>query len=336
MVKKILIGLGVVVGIIALALVALVLFVDVNQYKPQIEAAVKDKTKRALKIDGDLRLSVFPRIALALPRTTLSNLAGDRVSASVASARVSVALLPLLGGRIEVGRVAVDGLTATIERRKDGSTNLDDLIKPEAAKTPAEPAKPSAPPQFEIGGIELTNGDLTFDDKLSGTTLHLTKLFLKTGRLATQSRTPVELDVTFSNTKPDASGYLKLRADADIDLAAKAFGARDISMTLKAAIDKQPLDATILAARLFTRAAGDATAIAVERLDLAAKGTFAGVTLDSSRIVAPKLDFDPDQLALTVAGLEASAKGKRGADAFELTINAPKLSATARRPAATR
>ena len=94
MVKKILIGLGAVVGVLALALIALVLFVDVNQYKPQIEAAVKDKTGRTLKIEGDLKLSVFPRIAVALPRTTLSNLAGDRVSAAVNSARVSVALLP--------------------------------------------------------------------------------------------------------------------------------------------------------------------------------------------------------------------------------------------------
>lgn len=328
MFKKILIGLGVVVAVIALALVALVLFVDVNQYKPQIEAAVKDRAGRTLKIDGDLRLSVFPRIALALPKTTLSNLAGDRVSASLASARVSVALLPLLSGRIEVGRVTVDGLTATIERRKDGSTNLDDLIRPETAKSPAEPARAGAPPQFEIGAIELTNGDVTFDDRMSGTTAHLTKLFLKTGRLATQSRTPIELDVTFSNTKPEATGFLKLRADADIDVAAKAFGARDISVELKAAIDKQPLDATILAARLSTRAAGEAFAIAVERLDLAAKGTFGGVTVESSRIVAPKLDVDPDQLALVVAGLEASAKGKRGADAFELTMNAPRLSAS--------
>jgi AsmA protein len=327
MVKKILIGIGIFVGLLAVALVSLVAFLDVNQYKPQIEAAVKDKTKRTLKIDGDLKLSVFPRIALALPKTTLSNLAGDRVSASLDSARVSVALWPLLRREIQVGHVAIDGLTATVERRKDGSTNLDDLIKREAPAQ-AQPEKSGAPPQFEIGGIELTNADLTFDDRMTGNTTRLSKLFLKTGRLANQSKTPVELDVTFANTKPAANGFLKAKGEADIDLVANAFGAADIAAELKATLDKQPIDATIKASRVATRAAGTAQAIAVEKLDLTAKGVLAGITLESSRVLAPKLEFDPAALSLTVAGLDVSAKGKRGADAFDLNLSAPKLAAS--------
>ncbi|MCX8114538.1 MAG: AsmA family protein, partial [Burkholderiaceae bacterium] len=65
MLKKIVIGVGVAVGLLVIGAVALVAFVDVNAYKPQIEAYVKDNYQRRLTIEGDLALSVFPRIALA-------------------------------------------------------------------------------------------------------------------------------------------------------------------------------------------------------------------------------------------------------------------------------
>ncbi len=39
---------------------------DPNQYKAQIVQAVKDKTKRTLKLDGDIKLSYFPIIGAML------------------------------------------------------------------------------------------------------------------------------------------------------------------------------------------------------------------------------------------------------------------------------
>ncbi len=118
MLKKILIGLGAVLGVVVLGLVALAVFFDANKYKPEIQQYVLDHYKRTLTFQGDLSLSVFPRFAIALPPTTLSNRGGDRSSASLKGAKVSVAVLPLLRGRVEVGTVSIDGLTATIERRR--------------------------------------------------------------------------------------------------------------------------------------------------------------------------------------------------------------------------
>src|SRR5262245_55772955 len=183
MLKKLLIGLGVVLGVFLVGLVALTLFFDANKFKPEIQQYVHDHFKRTLKFDGNLSLSVFPRIALALPQTTLSNLAGDRASASLKSAKVSVALLPLLRRRIEVDVISIDGLTATVERRRDGTTSIDDLLKRDAgANQPGKP--PAGTPDFEVGGVELTNADLTFIDLEANRTVHLSKLALKTGRLA--------------------------------------------------------------------------------------------------------------------------------------------------------
>ena len=51
-------------GLIVIALVLVVVFVDPNDYRDDIQKMVEQKTGRALTLGGDLKLSVFPWIAL--------------------------------------------------------------------------------------------------------------------------------------------------------------------------------------------------------------------------------------------------------------------------------
>ena len=55
--------LGVIV-LLVLASIAVVAFVDPNDYKDDIAKAVRDRTGRELKLDGNLSLSVFPWLAI--------------------------------------------------------------------------------------------------------------------------------------------------------------------------------------------------------------------------------------------------------------------------------
>ena len=326
MLKKILIGLGVVFGLLVIGLVALALLFDANKYKPQIERYVHDNYKRTLKFDGDLSLAVFPRIALALPATTLSNLSSDRTSASLKSAKVSVALLPLLRGRIEVGTIGIDGLTAAIERRHDGSTNIDDLLKRDTTTTPAKPGKPGGTPDFEVGGIELTNADLTLNDLETKRTVHLARLTLKTGALAPVVNTPLEFDTQFEVSEPQANGKVRVAGTLELDLIKKIFAASSLDAALNATVEKQPVDINVTAERAaYLSGSGGIEAL---KVDAKAKGKWATMTLDESRLLAPALTFDPAGKRLSVGGLEASAKGKSNADAFEVSLTAPKIDVT--------
>jgi AsmA protein len=326
MLKKILMGLAAVLGVVVLGLVALAVFFDANKYKPEIQQYVQQHYKRTLAFNGDLSLSVFPRIALALPQTTLSNRGGDRASASLKSAKVSVALLPLLRSHIEIGTVSIDGLTATIERRRDGTTNIDDLIKRDtAAAGPAE-AQAATTPDFEVGGIELTNADLTYNDMETKRSVHLSQLALKTGRLAPVVRTPLQFETRFDVSEPPGSGQLKVAGTLDLDLAKKLYATSDLDATVTATLDKQPLALTLLAERVAF--AGASGAIEALKVDAKAKGQRGTLTLDESRLLAPALAFDPAAKRLSVGGVEASAKGTSNADAFEVTLAAPKLDVT--------
>lgn len=334
MIKKILIGLGVLVAVLALAVIGLVTFVDVNRFKPQIAQEVKDRYDRTLAINGELSLTVFPRIGVALPKTTLSEHGSSTAFASVDGARVTVALLPLLSGRIEAGTVSVYGLTATIEKRADGSTNIDDLIKP-TAKAPAKPATPTPkdggpPPDFDIGGIELANADLTYRDLAAKNTITLTRLNLTTGRLAPKSRTRVELSTQFSATQPAAQGELKAGGEVDIDLANQAYGGAGIEVALKATLEKRAIELNGKAADLrFDVASG---ALSVSRLDATAKGAVGGVELDDARVDVPALAWNPQAKQLSVGGVKVSARGTLGAgekrQGFEATLAAPKIEVT--------
>lgn len=329
MVKKILIGLGVAVALLAVALVALIAFVDVNRFKPQIAQAVKDRFDRTLEIQGDLSLTVFPRLGVALPRTTLSEHRSSAVFASVDGARVSVALLPLLGGRIEAGKVSVYGLTATVDKRIDGSLSIDDLIKP-AGPAPAQSSAPAAgTPDFETGGIELANARLTYRDLAAKNTVTLSRLNLSTGRLAPKVRTPVDLTTQFSATQPDAQGELKLKGELDLDLPARAYGGRALDLALKATVDKRAVDVAGKAAELRLDASG---ALSASQLAASVKGALAGVQLDSASVEAPALAWNPQGKRLSVGGVEAAASGRLGADAkaqpFELALAAPKIEVT--------
>ena len=108
---------------------------DPNNYKGQIVKAVKDSKQRDLQLDGNISLSFFPSIGARLGKISLSEYQSTKPFASIEAAHVSLALLPLLSGRAVVSEVSLSGLQATLIKRKDGTTNIDDLLNKEAKKT---------------------------------------------------------------------------------------------------------------------------------------------------------------------------------------------------------
>ena len=292
MARKLLIGVGVLLVVLVLAAVALVTLVDVNRFKPQIEQFVQDRYQRSLRIDGDLALSLFPRIALSLPPSTLSEAGGKGEAASLAGAKVSVAVMPLLRGEIVADKVTVDRLKATVERRADGSLSIDDLIKPaQPASAPTASAPSPGPlPRLDIGGIALTDGQVTFKDLQAGSSVTVSGLELNTGRITNKGVTPVTLKLGFAATRPNANGEVTVKGDAVIDLDANVFGAKNLEATVK--------------------------------------GITGTTSVEAGRLKLANLSLDPAKMNIDLSGLDLSANGKMGADSFEAKVFAPRLALT--------
>ncbi|HLJ21346.1 MAG TPA: AsmA family protein, partial [Stellaceae bacterium] len=67
------IAVGAVIALTVALLIGVVLFVNPNDYKGRVIQAVRSSTGRQLELPGDIKLSIFPWIALELGPARLGN-----------------------------------------------------------------------------------------------------------------------------------------------------------------------------------------------------------------------------------------------------------------------
>lgn len=264
--KYALIGLGAVVVLAIAAAAIIAATFNPNDYKPTIIKLVQEKKQRTLAIPGDIKLTFFPKIGADLGKVSLSERGSSAAFASVDSARVSVALLPLLRKQVVVDRVKIDGIRANLKQRKDGSTNFDDLVgKEEGAPPPQQQVVVLA-----VDGVDLTNADIVYDDEkggaryeLAGATLQLGKLgegesgdFSFKGRVRSKSpaadadvslktkytmhlkKQEIQLKGIVAEVTGTAAGMQNLAAgvsgDADIQISPMSVGLSGVAVSFKA------------------------------------------------------------------------------------------------------
>ena len=217
---KLIFGLLVLVFIlIVAAAVILPMVIDPNDYKPQIIEAVKQQTGRDLVIEGDIGLSVFPKVGLNLGKTSLSNAAGfeGKAFASMDAVNIKVALMPLLDKKVEMDEIILQGLALNLQRNKEGTTNWDDLAKKPAADKQAKPeakkAEAADQAQLEslaIGGIRVENANILWQDEQNGQRYEIRSFNLITGPLAEGDPVDIELNTAFVSADPAVEGQLEM------------------------------------------------------------------------------------------------------------------------------
>jgi AsmA protein len=208
---------AVLVALLVLGLGAILLFVNPNDYRDDIAKLVEQKTGRPLTIRGDLALKVFPWIALDIHDVTLGNPPGygNEPFLTVQRASVGVKLIPLLSKRVEVSRVAIDGLAVTLVSRSETENNWKDLGE---SQTPAEPSS-GPPPQASIGGVEISKSSLVYRDEEKKTVSRLTGLEVHTGALG--SGEPVKVDVKVDYDAGAAPTIAQLAVQATVRMLAE-------------------------------------------------------------------------------------------------------------------
>jgi AsmA protein len=192
-----LIVLGIVLIVVLGGIAYIAATFDPNDYKPQIVDLVKEKTGRTLTI-GNIELTFFPKLGADLGHVSLSEKGSTQEFARIEDARVALETMPLLQKQFVVDKVVVNGLAATVVRHKDGSMNIDDLIKTEKK----EEAAPAQDVKFDIDSVEVKNAHMTYRDEQKGAEYQVAKLNLETGHVALGSETPIELSVVTTGNQP--------------------------------------------------------------------------------------------------------------------------------------
>lgn len=189
--KKLLIFIAVPVFIVVAAILALVLLVNPNQFKPLIVEQAQKHTGLELVIEGDISWQFFPSIGFELGQTELRNPEGFTQPNlfKVDTVGVDVSVTPLFSNQLEIGNITLDGAEFYLETLKDGRKNIDALTQASAsdasapaAETTSEPAQ--APQEqsaaeasgwtINLAGVTISNALFEMDDKQAGS---FTKLY---------------------------------------------------------------------------------------------------------------------------------------------------------------
>lgn len=184
--------LGLIVGgLVVLVLIGALLvslLVNPNDFKPKIAAAVKNSTGRELDLQGDIKLSVFPWVALSLGPASLSNPPGfgEAPFLSFHRAEVRVKLLPLLSKRLEVARVVLDGMDLRLVKKPDGQANWQMNEKGEVPKKPP-PGSGGGLAIDSIAGIAVTHGRVSYNEYV------IENLDFETGAISGTREVPVSM-----------------------------------------------------------------------------------------------------------------------------------------------
>ena len=209
--KRILFTIGGAVGLLVLLVLAAALFVDVNRYKPRLEAAASDALGMDVRIGGRLGVGFLPGLHLTVEEGRILGEQGVAV-ASVKKAGFWIDLLPLLRREIRLSRVELTQPRLSIQRDPEGRFNVERLKKAAALAHALDGAS-----------VSLLDGSLLYADRRSGEELEATGCDLRVSRLR------------FSKEKgPELTKGLSLEAK----LACREIRSKDLSVTaLKASVD---------------------------------------------------------------------------------------------------
>lgn len=307
--KKIAIGVAALLAVLLLLVVYLAVTFNPNDYKPTVIQLVKDKKQRTLDIKGEIKLSFWPKIGADLGEITLSEHQSDKQFAAIKSAKVALAVFPLLKKEIVVDTVYLDGAQVNVIQHADGSFNFDDLLSKDEEE--------SQQINFDVQGIKVTNTQASFTNEKSGASYKVDQLNLTTGQVALKKPFDVATEFHLVANQPVIDAKATIKANVMADPEGKHFVVKGLDAQLKGGLlDGQGVTVTAVGAVDVDAAK---TALDVSGLKLALQGNFKGVERDVS-LQAPALAVNPQLISSEKVVLALKQKDANGDLSVAVTL----------------
>jgi len=271
--RKVLIGLGVVIVLVVAAAFIVPMFIPTDTYKAEIKERVLAQTGREIDIKGDLKFSILPTLGLKVNDVTFANAPGASTKSMATFKQLIVKLkaIPLISGNVEIDEFQLVEPVINLEVDKAGKPNWV-FAKPAPAGQPAGKApekktaeKKAAPPKTGSGGgadisklkiadLRLIKGKVTYVDRRTGARQQIdnanlsvslpgisSPLQVKGDLVWNKERLNVELRLDNPQAFSDGSGSpmrLALKSKpVNLTLAGTAKGGKAVAAAGKLAID---------------------------------------------------------------------------------------------------
>jgi AsmA protein len=242
---------GLVVLVIAVLLIAPA-FIDIRDYKPQLEKKVAEATGRSFSVGDDLNLSLFPWAGVSFSDLRLGNTAGfsEKDLVTVKSFEVRVKLLPLISKEIQVKRFILNEPKITLVKNKNGQVNWaqpDDAKKKPAAEKTAKASKSEAADtglpikDLTVGEFTIKDGSITWIDHAADIRKKITAVNLKLKDVSLErpitlsfsallDNQPLSIDGTVG---PVGKDFKKATVPLDLDIQAL----KELALQLKGKVE---------------------------------------------------------------------------------------------------
>ncbi|MEZ9446658.1 AsmA family protein [Vibrio splendidus] len=246
--KKLLIFIAVPVFVVVAAILALVLLVNPNQFKPLIVEQAQKHTGLELVIEGDISWQFFPSIGFELGQTELRNPEGFTQPNlfKVDTVGVDVSVTPLFSNQLEIGNITLDGAEFYLETLKDGRKNIDALTQasaPQESEPVADASSEStlAPQEqsatdasgwtINLAGVTVSNALFEMDDKQAGSFTKLYDVSLNLSEFAVDTWTTA----TFAASGENNQQKFSANGSAEFKLAEgfASYALRNIDLNAK-------------------------------------------------------------------------------------------------------
>lgn len=198
--------LGLLLLLVAVGIFYITSIMDPNDYKPKIEQLALEQAGIALKIEGDISWSLYPWLGM---QTGIIRIAyPDKPElARLESAQVSLQIMPLFSGRVEMSDVILDGLAISLVKDANDNVNwqnneklLSETVQGASGSnnTTREMPSDTSPqqanlPDIDIASINIRNARLEYTDLRENNRLELSDIELTTGRVALDTTLPIDL-----------------------------------------------------------------------------------------------------------------------------------------------
>lgn len=314
----------IVILLIVVAAIALPQLVNPNDYKSQITDAITQHTGLNARIEGDLSLSVFPwlgvstgQVVLQQPKVIQTSVpdAGNFVDVSAIDIRVK--LLPLLSKKVEVdtvllkqpliefvvnkaGKNSLSGLQAATTNTAANTTTETPNTAPNGT-APTSTDTPAAIVAFSIAGVDISDGQLIFNDKQAGIRYELSDLTIQSGNIL-EASAPFSISTNVSGTNIEPIS-LTLNSDLSLNKDTMAATLRRLNLSVKqlqntadvtlASLDYQPAKNTLIASDLNLSAEAEGYPLEL---------SIPSVTANLSTAIASIESFSANSHNLTLTG----------------------------------
>lgn len=306
-------GVGIVLLVVVVAIGIFLATFDANQYKQELSELVNTETGRQLDFQGDIGLTLYPSLGMKLGAMTFSNASGfgDKPMLSVDKASVSVDVLSILTFEPQIAELVLDGLSVDLQKNKQGKTNWDDLLV-DSGETPAKAGESEKGTTGDkeinmtgaFGGLNITNANFNWTDESTGTNVQIQNLSIKTGRIEPQQSFPLELRIAIQSLD-DLTSSITLDADVLIEKQQISLTALKLEVTAQGKLI--PVDQLQLALDADVDFSLKTSQLDISGFNTKIK-TSGGLLQQADISIAGKIGFDVDGSELTISSLDMQAE----------------------------